>query len=73
MAPEQKKTRSLSRRQFLQRTGSGAVGMGLLATGTPLWAATGPVAPSDRIRIGILGFGVRGRQLALALARVGGA
>src|SRR2546421_12868266 len=59
-----------SRRQFLQTT-PGAAGA-LLAARTvfldpgPLWAYQQPVAPSDRVRFGMVGVGMQGSGLLAA-------
>jgi predicted dehydrogenase len=68
MGKKTEKGRQFSRRQFIQTASTGAVGLGLLATGAP-WVRA---AASDGIRVGMIGFGVRGRQLAMALEGVGG-
>lgn len=73
MGEETEKQPQISRRKFIQTTGGATLGLGLLAAGAPLAKAAEPLAASDRIRVGILGFGVRGRQLAMTMARVGGA
>jgi predicted dehydrogenase len=69
MGERKEKGRDLSRRAFIQKTGSGTVGLGL-------WMASGPwiqaAVAEEPVRIGMLGFGVRGRQLAMAVERVGG-
>src|SRR5207253_1455187 len=59
-----------TRRQFLQTT-TGAAGA-LLAARTvfldpgPLWAYQQPVAPSDRVRFGMVGVGMQGSGLLAA-------
>lgn len=64
----------LTRRKFVERVGKGAVAAGALLSAAP-WAslrAQAP-APSDRVRLGLIGFGVRGRQLLQTLRSVRGA
>lgn len=73
MRKQKGKERRISRREFIQTAGSGTVGLGLMAAGAPLLKAAEKLAASDRIRVGILGFGVRGRQLAMVVARTSGA
>ena len=73
MRKQKGKERRISRREFIQTAGSGTVGLGLMAAGAPLVKAAEKLAASDRIRVGILGFGVRGRQLAMVVARTSGA
>jgi TAT (twin-arginine translocation) pathway signal sequence len=56
-----------SRRQFLQTT-AGAAGATLAANSVlldsePLFGADEPVAPSDRVRFGIVGVGMEGSNL----------
>ncbi len=67
---------SLSRRDFM-RLGAGAAALGAATKVTfldpgPLWASPGPVPPSDRVRFGIIGTGVRGCELLQASSRVPG-
>ena len=67
---------SLSRRDFI-RLGAGAAAVGAAAKVTlleprTLWAKPGPVAPSDTVRFGIIGTGVRGCELLQASRRVPG-
>src|SRR5207245_1664458 len=65
-----------TRRQFLQTT-TGAAGA-LLAARTvfldpgPLWAYQQPVAPSDRVRFGIIGVGMQGSGLLAAAIQLPG-
>ncbi|MBI1942011.1 MAG: Gfo/Idh/MocA family oxidoreductase [Acidobacteria bacterium] len=66
----------LSRRDFI-RLGAGATALGAAARVTllepsPFWAKPGPVAPSDTVRFGIIGTGVRGCELLQASRRVPG-
>ena len=61
------KKKSFSRREFLE-VSAGAAGASLAAktvflTPEPLMAATTPVAPSDRLRFGIIGVGMQGNWL----------
>jgi predicted dehydrogenase len=69
MENKQGKDRQTSRRKFIQTTGSGTLGLGLWAAAAPWMKAAEQMAPSDRIRVGVLGFGVRGQQLAWAVGR----
>jgi predicted dehydrogenase len=68
--------KSLSRRDFM-RLGAGAAALGAAAKVTileapTLWASPGPVAPSDTVRFGIIGTGVRGCELLNASLKVPG-
>src|SRR5208282_2158531 len=67
---------SFSRREFM-RWGAGAAAAGLAAKVTllepqRLWAAAGPVPPSDTVRFGIIGTGTEGCDLLRASLSVPG-
>ena len=67
---------SLSRRDFM-RIGAGAAALGAAGKVTilepsTLWAHSGPVAPSDTIRFGIIGTGVEGCSLLGATLPISG-
>jgi len=57
----------LSRREFLQTTagvaGSSIAGKVIPLDAQPLFASDNPVAPSDRVRFGIVGVGMEGTSL----------
>ena len=60
-------TRNVSRRDFLSLTASAAgatlAGNAILLNPTPAWAMSEAVAPSDRVRFGIIGIGMQGSGL----------
>lgn len=66
MSDERWKDRRLSRRAFLHTTSRGVASLGLLASAAPWVEANEQSAANSRIGLGIIGFGVRGRQLLLA-------
>ncbi|MFB3153644.1 MAG: Gfo/Idh/MocA family protein, partial [Candidatus Acidiferrales bacterium] len=67
------KDRKLTRRKFVERLGKGAVAAGTLLGAAP-WASQAQApAASNRVRLGLIGFGIRGRQLLSAIQRVRGA
>ncbi|MEJ2007076.1 MAG: Gfo/Idh/MocA family oxidoreductase, partial [Acidobacteriota bacterium] len=55
------------RREFIRRGASGAVGLGLFLNGKRVDAEAAPLpkpaAPSDRVNVGFIGFGIRGNIL----------
>jgi predicted dehydrogenase len=60
------KTSNLSRRRFLglsAAAGATISAKSILLTPEPLWASPRPVAPSDRVRFGMVGIGMQGSQL----------
>ncbi len=66
----------LTRRNFM-RIGAGSVAAGAatkitLLQPAALWGASGPVAPSDRVRFAAIGTGTRGCQLLEASLLVPG-
>lgn len=70
---------SISRRDFM-RWGAGAAALGAAPLSgvtvlepRPLWSSARPVAPSDTVRFGIIGTGVRGCELLQGTLRVPGA
>ena len=67
----------MDRREFIRRTGAGTAGsLALQSSGKTLWAANpglASVPPSDRVRVGIIGPGMRGLQDAGSLLTVPGA
>ncbi len=67
------KDSKLTRRKFVERLGKGAVAAGTLLGAAP-WASQAQApAASNRVRLGLIGFGIRGRQLLSAIQRVRGA
>ena len=60
-------SRSLSRRDFLAMTasaaGAGIAAKTILLDPTPAWAMPQAVAPSDRVRFGMIGIGMQGNGL----------
>jgi predicted dehydrogenase len=60
-------SRRISRRNFLGLTANAAgatlAGKAILLDPTPAWAAPQAVAPSDRVRFGIVGIGMQGNGL----------
>ncbi len=70
------KKKSISRRDFM-RLGAGAAALGAAAKvtildPTMLWASPRPAPPSDTVRFGIVGTGVRGCELLKASLNVPG-
>ncbi len=63
----------LTRREFVERMGKGAVATGALLSVGPWVAARAQAPASERVRLGMIGFGVRGRQLFQTLRGVQGA
>jgi predicted dehydrogenase len=62
----------LTRREFVESVGKGAVAAGALLTVGPWLSARAQGPASDRLRLGMIGFGVRGRQLFPGISRVPG-
>ena len=64
---------SFSRREFIRRSALGATGVGMLLNGKgiPLEASPlpPPAAPSDRVNVGFIGFGIRGNILMEAVKK----
>ncbi len=68
--------RSLSRRRFLGLTasvaGASIAGNAILLDSTPAWAMPQAVAPSDRVRFGIIGVGMQGTGLMASAIQLPG-
>lgn len=71
------KKNSINRRDFMRRSGYGAAGtVALRSGGKVLWASEpGPAAvpPSDRLRVGVIGIGMRALGVAAGFTYVPGA
>ena len=57
-----------NRREFMRRGAAGAAGLGLILNGEPMAVEAAsplprPAAPSDRVNVGFIGFGIRGNIL----------
>ena len=70
------KKRPMSRREFVRRSaalaGASLAARTILLDPTPFQASVGPVPPSDTLRFGIIGTGVRGCELLQASRHVNG-
>ena len=67
---------SMNRRDFIRRSGAGTAGsLALRSEGKVVWSSEpGParVAPSDRVRVGVIGVGARAQQDAYCFTVVPG-
>ncbi len=65
-----------NRREFMRRGAAGAAGLGLILNGEPLAVEAAsplpkPAAPSDRVNVGFIGFGIRGNILFESARKTG--
>lgn len=64
---------SFSRREFMRRSAVGTAGFGMLLNGKPIPLEAAPLprpaAPSDRVNLGFIGFGIRGNILMEAVKK----
>jgi len=67
---------AFNRREFIRRGASGAAGLGLFLNGKyivaePAAPLPNPAAPSDRVNVGFIGFGIRGNILFESARKTG--